>query len=136
MTCPKAPRARLQSADETEVQRADDQSKLIPSSREIPVQASRPDLPTEGYARLNQILAPNGPIPVSKSTWWLGVKEGRFPQPTKHFGPGISAWNVKDIRKLIEAAGTSIETKMSVGEPAANQPVIDPSPTASAARRT
>jgi predicted DNA-binding transcriptional regulator AlpA len=38
---------------------------------------------------------------VSKSTWWAGVKEGRYPQPVK-LGRRITAWRVEDIRKLIE----------------------------------
>lgn len=68
------------------------------------------DLPAEGYVRIGQILAPKGPIPVSKATWWAGVKSGRFPQSTKYFGPGITAWDVKEIRGLIEQARLSIET--------------------------
>jgi prophage regulatory protein len=58
-------------------------------------------LPETGFVRLKNIIAPNGPIPVSKSTWWAGVKSRRFPQPIK-LGPKITAWRVKDIRALIE----------------------------------
>ena len=58
-------------------------------------------LPETGLLRLRQILAPEGPIPVSKSTWWAGVKDGRFPKPVK-LGTRISAWRVEDIRRLIE----------------------------------
>ena len=58
-------------------------------------------LPETGFVRLASILAPRGPIPVSKSTWWEGVKTGRFPKPVK-LGPRITAWRVEDIRKLIE----------------------------------
>ena len=54
-----------------------------------------------GFLRLASILAPGGPIPVSKSTWWAGVKSGRFPKPVK-LGPRITAWRVEDIRALIE----------------------------------
>jgi prophage regulatory protein len=57
--------------------------------------------PETGFVRLASILAPRGPIPVSKSTWWAGVKSGRFPQPVK-LGPRITAWRVEDIRKLID----------------------------------
>ena len=60
-----------------------------------------PALPDTGFVRLASILAPRGPIPVSKSTWWLGVKTGRFPQPVK-LGPRTTAWRVEDIRRLIE----------------------------------
>jgi len=58
-------------------------------------------LPHAGFVRLSSILAPRGPIPVGKSTWWEGVRSGRFPKPVK-LGPRITAWRVEDIRALIE----------------------------------
>ena len=65
-------------------------------------------IPEQGYLRLRQIIGdqkqvpPLAPIiPVSKSTWWAGVKSGRFPKPVK-LGPRISAWRVEDIRALID----------------------------------
>jgi prophage regulatory protein len=61
-------------------------------------------LPETGFVRLPAILAPGGPIPVSKSTWWQGVKDGRFPKPVK-LGPKTIAWRVEDIRILIERLG-------------------------------
>jgi prophage regulatory protein len=54
-----------------------------------------------GFIRLSAILAPWGPIPVSKSTWWAGVKSGKFPQPVK-LGPRITAWRLSDILALVE----------------------------------
>ncbi|MHA7859443.1 MAG: helix-turn-helix transcriptional regulator [Henriciella sp.] len=57
--------------------------------------------PRSGLLRLRQILAPDGPIPVSKSTWWAGVKDGRFPQPVK-LGARVTAWRAEDIWMLIE----------------------------------
>ena len=60
-----------------------------------------PELPQTGFLRLSSILAPRGPIPVSRSTWWAGVKDGRFPKPHK-LGPRITVWRVEDIRALIE----------------------------------
>jgi predicted DNA-binding transcriptional regulator AlpA len=66
-------------------------------------------LPTTGFVRLTQIIGnpksdPPIPaiIPVSKSTWWAGVKSGRYPKPIKSLGPRITAWKVEDIRTLIE----------------------------------
>lgn len=66
-------------------------------------------LPCTGYLRLPQIIgdpARGVPalIPVSRSTWWAGVKSGRYPQPTRSLGSRITAWSVDDIRALIEAA--------------------------------
>jgi predicted DNA-binding transcriptional regulator AlpA len=60
-------------------------------------------LPPTGFVRLPGILAPNGPIPVSRSTWWAGIKDGRYPKPVK-LGPRITAWRVEDIRALISEA--------------------------------
>ena len=61
-------------------------------------------LPDTGFVRLSSIIAPSGPIPVSKSTWWQGVKDGRFPKPVK-LGVKTTAWRVGDIRDLIERLG-------------------------------
>ncbi|MEY8120781.1 helix-turn-helix transcriptional regulator [Falsihalocynthiibacter sp. BN13B15] len=60
-----------------------------------------PTFPKAGFVRLAQILAPRGPIPVSKSTWWQGVKDGRFPQPQK-LGPRTTVWKADDICALFE----------------------------------
>jgi hypothetical protein len=59
--------------------------------------------PLTGCVRLSSILAPRGPIPVSKSTWWAGIRSGRFPKPVK-LGPRITVWRVEDIRALIDQA--------------------------------
>jgi prophage regulatory protein len=58
-------------------------------------------LPDTGFVRLPQVLAV---IPVSKSSWWEGVKAGKYPQPIK-LGPNTTAWKVSDIRALIEQIG-------------------------------
>ena len=64
--------------------------------------SNRPQqLPETGFLRLRAILAPAGPIPVSKSTWWQGIKDGRFPKPLK-LGRRVTVWRVEDIRRLIE----------------------------------
>jgi len=60
-----------------------------------------PTLPDTGYVRLPTVLRL---IPVARSTWWQGVKIGRYPQPVK-LGPRITAWRVEDIRALIERPG-------------------------------
>jgi predicted DNA-binding transcriptional regulator AlpA len=68
-------------------------------------------LPETGYLRLPQIIGDHtcvppipGVIPVSKSTWWAGVKSGRYPQPVRGLGRRITAWKVEDIRDLINRA--------------------------------
>lgn len=58
---------------------------------------SQVSLPDTGYVRISTILRH---IPVSKSTWWAGVKTGRYPKSVK-LGERITAWRVEDIRALI-----------------------------------
>ena len=55
----------------------------------------------EGFFRLPEILSR---FPVSKSTWWQGVKDGRFPKSVK-LGPRTTAWRVEDINRLIAEVG-------------------------------
>jgi predicted DNA-binding transcriptional regulator AlpA len=55
-------------------------------------------LPATGFVRAKQVLKF---LPLSRSSWWLGVREGRFPAPVK-LGPRTTAWRVQDIRDLIE----------------------------------
>ena len=54
-------------------------------------------LPPEGFVRLPVIIRVMG---IGKTTWWAGVREGRFPKAVK-LGPRTSAWRVEDIRALI-----------------------------------
>ncbi|PIZ31871.1 MAG: transcriptional regulator [Alphaproteobacteria bacterium CG_4_10_14_0_8_um_filter_53_9] len=54
-------------------------------------------LPLTGYIRLPAILKV---FPIGRSTWWLGVRQGRFPAPVK-LGPRTTAWRVEDIRSLL-----------------------------------
>ncbi|NLI77479.1 MAG: AlpA family phage regulatory protein [Candidatus Riflebacteria bacterium] len=56
------------------------------------------DLPPTGFVRLPTVLAF---IPVSKTTWWLGIKEGRFPAGVR-LGRNLTAWRAEDIRALID----------------------------------
>lgn len=63
---------------------------------------NRITLPEIGYVRLSKFVP--SIIPVSKSTWWAGVRSGRFPKPVK-LGPRTTAWRVEDLRAFIEKAG-------------------------------
>ena len=76
---------------------------------------SHTTLPETGFMRVSHIVGnpkadPPIPaiIPVSKSTWWDGVKTGRFPQPMK-IGPNTTVWRVEDIRSLVEKLGQEHE---------------------------
>lgn len=51
--------------------------------------------------RLHQVLEI---IPVGKSSWWKGVREGKYPQPVK-LGQRTTCWRLSDIERLIKELG-------------------------------
>lgn len=55
------------------------------------------NLPQTGFIRLPVVLSI---IPVSRSTWWAGVKSGRYPPGVK-LGPRVTGWRIEDIRALV-----------------------------------
>ena len=57
-------------------------------------------LPETGFLRLRQVLAL---IPISRSAWWAGIKEGKFPQGIK-LGSKTTVWRAEAIRALIDQA--------------------------------
>ncbi|WP_374319749.1 helix-turn-helix transcriptional regulator [Pseudoxanthomonas kaohsiungensis] len=60
-------------------------------------------LPATGFLRLPDVLRY---YPVSRSTWWAGVRSGRYPEPVK-LGERCTAWRAEDIRDLIERAASA-----------------------------
>jgi predicted DNA-binding transcriptional regulator AlpA len=55
------------------------------------------DIPETGFLRLPQVLSV---IPLGKTSWWEGVRSGRFPKPIK-LSARCTAWRAEDIRDLI-----------------------------------
>ena len=53
---------------------------------------------SDGLMRLPEVLKM---IPVSKSTWWEGVRAGKYPQPIK-VGPRITCWRRNDIAEIVK----------------------------------
>ena len=58
---------------------------------------TRPILPETGFVRLPPVLAI---IPISRSAWWAGIREGKFPKGIK-LGSKTTVWRAEDIRALI-----------------------------------
>jgi prophage regulatory protein len=54
-------------------------------------------LPEAGFVRLATILKI---YPIGRSTWWAGVKSGKYPAGVK-IGANTTAWRVEDIRALL-----------------------------------
>ncbi len=72
-------------------------------------------LPETGYLRIRQIIGdpnanPPNPaiIPIAKSTWWEGVKDGRYPKPIK-ISPRVTVWKVEDIRTFIQNTSNCVK---------------------------
>lgn len=55
-------------------------------------------LPETGYVRLPTVLSV---FPIGRSTWWAGVKSGRYPKPVK-LSERVTCWRVSDIRALLD----------------------------------
>ncbi len=55
-------------------------------------------LQLDGYMRLNQVLQV---IPISKSAWYRGQQEGRYPAAIS-LGPRTSAYRISEIKQLLD----------------------------------
>jgi predicted DNA-binding transcriptional regulator AlpA len=64
------------------------------------------DIPETGFLRLSQVLHV---IPLGKTSWWEGVKSGRFPKPVK-LSARCTAWRAEDIRALIKRLSDQVPT--------------------------
>lgn len=61
-------------------------------------------VPKRGFLRIWQIIGGKGfptLIPVCKSEWWSGVKDGTFP-PAIKLSKRVTVWRAEDIWDLIE----------------------------------
>ena len=56
------------------------------------------ELPGEGFVRLSQVLKV---IPVSRSSWYNGVRAGKYPRPNA-LDVKTKVYRVEDIRALID----------------------------------
>lgn len=66
-----------------------------------------PTLPLTGFISLSQIIGQGRSdtlalIPVSRTTWWRGVKSGRYPQGVK-ISARRTAWRAEDIHNLLNS---------------------------------
>jgi predicted DNA-binding transcriptional regulator AlpA len=88
-------------------------------------------LPEHGFVRLPSILQI---FPVSRSAWWQGVAEGRYPASVK-LSPRATAWRVEDVRKLCESIGGAKDSTPSGESAQANTNVQPPAATQRRAKK-
>ena len=60
--------------------------------------------------RLDEVLEL---LPISKSTWWDGVRTGKYPTPVK-LGDRITCWRLDDVLKLVDKALSKLKSLDSV----------------------
>ena len=63
--------------------------------------------PEIGFVRLPEIIGDQnnpGVFPVTRSTWYQGVADGRFPKPVK-LSERVATWRGEEIRAGIESYG-------------------------------
>ena len=74
-------------------------------------------LSAEGYVRIWGVIGRRATkgcaaipamIPISRATWYAGVKSGLFPRPIKH--GRIAMWRLEDIRVVVNELGPSLRT--------------------------
>lgn len=44
-----------------------------------------------------------GILPISASSWWAGVKSGKYPAPVK-LGARVTVWKASEVLALVEVA--------------------------------
>lgn len=77
---------------------------VVSNSKPNPIQIgdlkpSVPQLEGDRLIRLDEVLEY---LPISKSTWWAGVKSRRYPAPVTHLGKRVTAWRLSDILKVVK----------------------------------
>jgi len=79
---------------------------LSPGKADAEPVSNRQAVSESGYLRLEQIIGNpkkgiKAIIPVSKSTWWAGVKSGRYPKPVS-LSERTTAWKTSEIMALLD----------------------------------
>ena len=74
-------------------------NQIVGQSEVTPEQATVNRISGKGPCTPRPAIPPL--LPISKSSFWAGVKSGRYPQPSK-LGPRTTVWLAKDIFNIIE----------------------------------
>lgn len=69
--------------------------------------------PLDGFVRVNQIIGDSKQgiapfFPVSRSQWFLGIKQGIYPKGIK-LSERVTVWRAKEIRTLLNDLAESGE---------------------------
>jgi prophage regulatory protein len=62
--------------------------------------------PTDALVRIGKIVGPNGIIPVSRSSFYQGIRDGIYPKPVR-LGKRTSAWRMSDLMRVVKKEARS-----------------------------
>ncbi len=57
--------------------------------------------PTDALVRIGKIVGPNGLIPVSRSSFYQGIRDGIYPKAVR-LGKRTSVWRMSELMRVIE----------------------------------
>ena len=60
--------------------------------------------PTDALVRIGKIIGPNGIIPVSRSSFYQGIRDGIYPKAVR-LGKRTSAWRMSELLRVIQRGG-------------------------------
>lgn len=81
-------------------------SQIIGQKEVTPEEARANKIRGKGPRRPRQAVIPL--IPVGKTTWWNGVKSGRFPKPVSGLTGRITVWRAEDVDAYIKNVGFGV----------------------------
>jgi prophage regulatory protein len=56
---------------------------------------------TDALVRIEKIVGPNGLIPVSRSSFYQGIRDGIYPKAVR-LGKRTSAWRLSELMRVIK----------------------------------
>jgi prophage regulatory protein len=68
--------------------------------------------PTDALVRIGKIVGPNGLIPVSRSAFYQGIRDGIYPRPVR-LGKRTSAWRMSELMHVVQKEAIAKELEQS-----------------------
>lgn len=61
------------------------------------------EAPTDALVRIGKIVGQDGLIPISRSAFYQGIKDGIYPKPVR-LGKRTSVWRMSELMRVILGA--------------------------------
>ena len=60
--------------------------------------------PNDRFVRLREIIGPGGLIPISRTSFYQGIRDGIYPKAVR-LGKRTSAWRMSELLRVIQRGG-------------------------------